>query len=171
VNLDGMLGSALSRAIIAQLRDDPDSPSAADLDADFESLRHLVVSDGVVLLCVRPGSQGDGFDTLTLAIPGSRGGGEAVADTTDQAPPRNEDISDLVELAHGAAVVHRSRSRANDHRRDAARSYVQLVTFVPGTQHGAVLTLLSTAPDAQAELAEEAEAIAASFSLASPPVE
>jgi hypothetical protein len=151
----------------AALGEAPDSEGAVALAAEFETLRRLVDADCVVLLCLRSGlSSGTALNAMTLAFPKPLyAGGDGYPNTANGSPNRSEQIAEAVDLdGDGYGIVHRSSPTPRTSG-DGFASYVQLVRFIPGTKRGAILTVMSTESGVQSALAEEAETIAASFSL------
>lgn len=167
VHLNRLLDLAFPRAITQALGDDTGGADALALEAEFAMLRDQVVAEHLVFLAVRTRTESDGFDLMTLATLDETGTGhEGTGDPKTASRTRISESVEYVTLANGDAIVHSQPPRTED--RDAFwRSSIQLTFLIPDSSTGAILTMLSTACDAQEELLKQARTVASSVGIMS----
>lgn len=123
-------------------------------------------ADHVVLTAIRIRRDARTIDQLSLALPGmgriaSR---DSRRDTTSNADQRLETTED-VQLNGQPMVCHCSIAAESPEESGVVSSQVQLVFIVPGSERGAVLTLLSSAVGMEDLLRSDALEIAASVQI------
>jgi len=129
-------------------------------------VRNVCHAEHVVLAAIRIRRDARAIDQLSLALPGmeeiaSRDSRRNRVSNADQHPETTEDV----QLNGQSMVCHRSIAAESPEESGVAGSQVQLVFIVPGSERGAVLTLLSSAVGVEDLLRSDALEIAASAQI------
>lgn len=131
-------------------------------------VRNLCRDEHVVLVAIRMRPDMQAIDQLSLALPGMEPAAniDSMSNATSSTHQRPE-ITEDVDINGLQAVSHRSVSADSPDESVAYGSQAQLVFVVPGSDRGAVLTLLSSAVGVEELLERDAEEIAASVCITS----
>jgi hypothetical protein len=148
----------------------PKNINDAELDTvsrAFFHVRNLYRDEHVVFTAMRIRPDARGVDQLTLALPSTHGGSSQTrAGDASAGTERHPELTEDVDINGVQAVSHRSLpSEGSEENADPFGSLVQLVFVVPGSERGAILTIVSNVTSDEELLEREAEEIAASVHI------
>jgi hypothetical protein len=132
-------------------------------------VRNLCDGEHVVLVAIRLRPDAQAIDQLSLALPAieSTASCGSMSNATS-ATHRRPQLTEGVDISGVQAVSHRSwPSEGSEENADAFGSLVQLVFVVPGSERGAILTIVSNVTNGEDLLERDAEEIAASVCITS----
>jgi hypothetical protein len=129
-------------------------------------VRDLCHAENVVLVAIRMRPDAQAIDQLSLALPGmERITNSGSIRNATNSKRRRPEITDDVDIDGLQTVSHRSIPAESPDESAVRGSQVQLVFVVPGSDRGAVLTLLSSAVGVDDLLELEAEEIVGSIRM------
>jgi hypothetical protein len=153
----------LADPVVATALSDAETQSA---QRKLARVRDLCHAENVVLVAIRMRPDVRAIDQLSLALPGTEGiTNSSSMRSMTSSERRDPEITEDVDIDGLQAVSHRSVPAEPPDEGTGHGSQVQLVFVVPGSDRGAVLTLLSSAAGVEDLLEREAEEIAASIHI------
>jgi hypothetical protein len=168
VNPDRLLDAAASSVSAQAIAGPFDLAQAQGAQRMLAWARNLCHDGHVVLVAIRMRPDAQAIDQLSLALPSMEptANSDSINNATSSTHQRPE-ITEDVDINGLPAVSHRSVPAESPAESVAHGSQVQLVFVVPGSERGAVLTILSSASGVEDLLERDAEEIVRSVSLTS----
>lgn len=159
LDVSGLLDALLDPAVDEEYQELLGAEAASQVTTALQHLRDTNGRDGVVVAAMRMRAEAKAIDILTVALPPEpreAEGGPAAEEA------RRESV-ELVDLGGSAGISHQEEAPPDSRR--FFRTHVQIVTRVPPVGRGAIVTVGSSEPRAEALLETEAEAVAGSLSV------
>jgi hypothetical protein len=143
---------------------------AAEVDATQAALRTLLTlralyrAAQIEFTAIRLRPDAGAIDLMTLAVPGQ---GDAFARDWTTSTSRRTELKEVVDIDGIEAISHRSMAARPGQDYNAFGSEVSLVFRIPSSDHGAIVTVVSTVVGCEDTLERDAEEIIRSMSLTS----
>jgi hypothetical protein len=162
-HFDRLLAQMETEAAMPELQEELGEPVARWLSDMLEGVQSTYTQGDVILAAMRVRADDYAIDMMTLALP-TAGEAEDRATQLESSSTGGEETA-YVNIGNGHGVAHRSSPAGDRSEVKFFPAYVQLVTRIPPSDRGAIMTLMSSAKGAEDLLERDAEQIAESLRL------